>query len=368
MPLQSGSGRAAFEHNVKAEIEAGKPQRQAVAIAFSKKGEDAWQPKPLPKGVFNWKVTYAVHGDESQTSTRVVKAKTEKDAFDEFFRYARGHDRPIKIEKMRDSLSAISMDALVVDGLAERIAGARALYNRPGTPGEKEAAAAALRRMGIDPNTLGSSASPEPARSAPPKPRPTSSQRTYRVILQYVWTNKMGVTKTMETSPFVTEARDRIEAESKARADAMYSWRMTVGGRPPEFRAYSTTRVGDVAFEGQESTMRKYSGGDSLSAIARDALMKRSGAGDSLADLVEQARGGIRGQTGDALSVGQNTKQRVIEALKKGGYTNTGITSAQFKGMNSSGSEIHRITFLNDDTGKQNSGNVYIDKNGNGDF
>lgn len=36
MPLQAGNSRAAFEHNVRTEIEAGKPQKQAVAIAYSK--------------------------------------------------------------------------------------------------------------------------------------------------------------------------------------------------------------------------------------------------------------------------------------------------------------------------------------------
>ncbi len=35
MPLEQGKSEAAFEHNVKAEIEAGKPQKQAVAIAYS---------------------------------------------------------------------------------------------------------------------------------------------------------------------------------------------------------------------------------------------------------------------------------------------------------------------------------------------
>ncbi len=35
MPLQGGKSRAAFEHNVKAEIAAGRPQKQAVAIAYS---------------------------------------------------------------------------------------------------------------------------------------------------------------------------------------------------------------------------------------------------------------------------------------------------------------------------------------------
>ncbi len=41
MPLESGSSKSAFEHNIKTEIEAGKPQKQAVAIAYSKKRGDS---------------------------------------------------------------------------------------------------------------------------------------------------------------------------------------------------------------------------------------------------------------------------------------------------------------------------------------
>jgi hypothetical protein len=39
MPLEAGKSKAAFGHNVKAEVAAGKPQKQAVAIAFSEAGE-----------------------------------------------------------------------------------------------------------------------------------------------------------------------------------------------------------------------------------------------------------------------------------------------------------------------------------------
>lgn len=39
MPLSSGKSSKAFSHNVEVEIAAGKPQRQAVAIAYSKKRE-----------------------------------------------------------------------------------------------------------------------------------------------------------------------------------------------------------------------------------------------------------------------------------------------------------------------------------------
>jgi hypothetical protein len=39
MPLENGSSKAAFSHNVQAEMGAGKPQKQAVAIAYSKQRE-----------------------------------------------------------------------------------------------------------------------------------------------------------------------------------------------------------------------------------------------------------------------------------------------------------------------------------------
>lgn len=39
MPLKKGSSKKSFSSNVKAEMEAGKPQKQAVAIAFSVKRE-----------------------------------------------------------------------------------------------------------------------------------------------------------------------------------------------------------------------------------------------------------------------------------------------------------------------------------------
>lgn len=37
MPLKRSTSKAAFSSNVKAEVAAGKPQRQAVAIAYSEK-------------------------------------------------------------------------------------------------------------------------------------------------------------------------------------------------------------------------------------------------------------------------------------------------------------------------------------------
>jgi hypothetical protein len=39
MPLERGKSKAAFSHNVSAEMHAGKPQKQAVAIAYSEKAK-----------------------------------------------------------------------------------------------------------------------------------------------------------------------------------------------------------------------------------------------------------------------------------------------------------------------------------------
>lgn len=48
MPLAKGSSKKAIAKNIKTEIAAGKPPKQAVAIAMSKAGKS--KPKPGKKG------------------------------------------------------------------------------------------------------------------------------------------------------------------------------------------------------------------------------------------------------------------------------------------------------------------------------
>jgi hypothetical protein len=45
MPLKPGKSKKAFSDNVKTEIKAGKPQKQAVAIAYSEQRHTSKAPK-----------------------------------------------------------------------------------------------------------------------------------------------------------------------------------------------------------------------------------------------------------------------------------------------------------------------------------
>lgn len=49
VPLEKGNSKETFERNIKTEVKAGKPQKQAVAIAYSVKRGDSRMDAALPK-------------------------------------------------------------------------------------------------------------------------------------------------------------------------------------------------------------------------------------------------------------------------------------------------------------------------------
>ena len=60
------------------------------------------------------------------------------------------------------------------------------------------------------------------------------------------------------------------------------------------------------------------------------------------------------------------TLHRVKKALEKSGYDSEGIISAKFTSWNDSDSEVHVITFEGEEG--LEAVNVYIDKDGKGEF
>jgi hypothetical protein len=77
MPLIKGKSKGAFEHNVKAEIAAGKPPKQAVAIAYSEKREASKDPKKEPMHHSKHSADRSKHYHENVVATKVFRGPTK---------------------------------------------------------------------------------------------------------------------------------------------------------------------------------------------------------------------------------------------------------------------------------------------------
>jgi hypothetical protein len=89
--LQGGSSKAAFSHNVKTEVAAGKPVKQAVAIAYSKKREtnDAG---PTSSGEEHWITVNGAHVKISGKGEIVAGPKQLKQALEHHGKQAKHHE------------------------------------------------------------------------------------------------------------------------------------------------------------------------------------------------------------------------------------------------------------------------------------
>lgn len=85
MPLEHGASKEAFSKNVATEMEAGKPQKQAVAIAYSEKNRTAHDAiDRLCSGVealysrMDSKFTGGLWGQEGGTPTRIKEGRMDE--------------------------------------------------------------------------------------------------------------------------------------------------------------------------------------------------------------------------------------------------------------------------------------------------
>jgi hypothetical protein len=113
----------------------------------------------------------------------------------------------------------MALDQVIEDATSpeEKIARVRALYERPGTPGEKAAAAEALRRLGADPDRPSSSAWSRP-----------QLQGRWNITVVIKGTNRVILTANLGGNLSESEARAR--ALEKARQH----WQATSNKRVPE--------------------------------------------------------------------------------------------------------------------------------------
>ena len=95
MPLEGGKSRGAFSRNVKTEMKAGKPQKQAVAIAYSEKRRSSKAADEQPRdkeGKFATTAGGKTSYEPKNGSTKAHKeARAQRDAHAEYLK-SKGHE------------------------------------------------------------------------------------------------------------------------------------------------------------------------------------------------------------------------------------------------------------------------------------
>jgi hypothetical protein len=177
--------------------------------------------------------------EQSKRHPAAVAQLRQVDDGDEFQTY-NPKTKPAKPEN--SSLTGLygtlmsSSNLVKLDSLATRIAGARALWERPGSPGEKAAAEEALRRMGVDPYAMGD----KPGHASPPQDaykawsaaKPEAQSRTVLRFYVDVFVEKDG----RRVFSFNLVATGKLDAMAKAERKSKEDWEASTGKKAPKFR------------------------------------------------------------------------------------------------------------------------------------
>ncbi len=123
----------------------------------------------------------------------------------------------------------LHIGGLVVDATPEQIQKVMNLYNRPGTPGEKAAAEAALLRMGVDPSTF---EQPRSQSTYTYTPKPTGPYE-YEIRVYY---KRKGEQQERTWGPMIVASSDAVGAEAKGLDEFKKWWRSNYPGeRVPQW-------------------------------------------------------------------------------------------------------------------------------------
>lgn len=83
MPLMKSTSKGAFAHNVKAEVAAGKPPKQAVAIAYSEKRSAEHEHHSSHSAKRSQHYHEVVVGKTEKGSTKMTQRRGQKDNLEE---------------------------------------------------------------------------------------------------------------------------------------------------------------------------------------------------------------------------------------------------------------------------------------------
>ena len=292
MPLQSGSSRAVISHNIKKEIEAGKPQKQAIAIALSRARGDAETRGNANSGI--------LHLGKSGPGSQPVCGR--RDAYITLGRAE--FDR------------TLGRKCKACENYVERRVAEKPVAAKP---------APAPKTQELPP--WGTKAARDMTQAEIRSWLTKNPRKKWREILEMVLSMKVMRNEDSyfhvyeKDGKFYCDIGGSVHGPYQTRAEAIMK-KMTGDKFSSIFRDHLINQGSVLAVDPadieEHAAMHKLMG-DSLGSIFRDTIMKEEIC-DNLSDLIERMRGGIREQTGDAWNeVKRDGRYRLLEGTGPNG-------------------------------------------------